>query len=124
MREHVLAVDVDRAGDDTAVRRQVADDRERRRRLAAAGLADEPVRLAAADLERDAAQHLAVAAADAVDDVEVAQLERGSGVLGGAQCSSVPEMPSATMFTAITSEAIASPGKSTVHQYVPALSSA
>ena len=47
---------------DAAVARQVAHDRERGRRLAAAGLADEAVGLAGADRERDAAQHLALGA--------------------------------------------------------------
>ena len=47
--KQVLAVDANRSCDHPAVARQVAHDREGRRRLPAAGLADEPVRLALAD---------------------------------------------------------------------------
>src|SRR5581483_4171010 len=112
-RDDVAARDPDRARPDAAVAREVADSRERRRRLAAAGLADEAVRLAAADRERHAAQDLSVAAADAVDDVEVGQLDCGRVL---AHRSSTFEMLSATRFRATTREAIASPGKSTVHQ--------
>ncbi len=75
--EQVLAGDLDRARAHPAVARQVADDREGRGRLAAAGLADEAVGLALGDLERDAAQHRAPDAAHAVGDLEVGELERG-----------------------------------------------
>ena len=47
-RERVAAVDAEAAGANAAVAGQVVDDRERRRRLAAARLADEPVGLARA----------------------------------------------------------------------------
>ena len=57
--QHVDARDLDRARAHAPVARQVADRRQRGRRLAAAGLADEPVRRAALDAEADAAQHLA-----------------------------------------------------------------
>ena len=57
----VLAGDRDRPARDAAVARQVADDRERGRRLAAAGLADEPVRLAARRSRTRPAQHRSVA---------------------------------------------------------------
>src|SRR5579862_2450104 len=69
----------------------------------------------------DLAQHLPIGAANTVDDVEVVELEGGNGC--GAHRSSTCEMPSAMRLIAITSEAIASAGNSTVHQYVPAGSS-
>ena len=76
-RENVAPGDRDRPPGHAPVPREVADDRERCRRLPASRLAHEAVRLSAPDLEGDAAQHLSVAPADAVDDVEVAELERG-----------------------------------------------
>ena len=63
--------DRDPAARDAAVARQVADDSERRGRLPAAGLADEPVRAAALDRERHAAEDGPVDAAHAVDQLEV-----------------------------------------------------
>ena len=68
---------LDRAARDAAVARQVAQDGVRRRRLAAARLADQPVGLALGDRERDAAQDGPPDAAHAVGDLEVAELERG-----------------------------------------------
>ena len=50
-RQHVAAADADAAAAHAAVGGQVADDRHGHRRLAAAGLADEPVRPAARDRE-------------------------------------------------------------------------
>ena len=73
--EHVTAADLDRAAPHPAVARQVPDRRERDRRLAAAGLADEAVGLAAPDRARHARDDLPVAAADAVGDIQVAELE-------------------------------------------------
>ena len=85
-----------RAAAHAAVARQVAQRRERRRRLAAAGLADEPVGLALGDLQADAAQDAPPVAADAVGDLEVGELE---GVRGGGRCgghrSNAFAMPSA-----------------------------
>ena len=104
---------------DPAVARQIAHDGERRGRLAAARLADEPVRLAALDRERDAAQHLALDAAHAVDDVEVAHLERGRG--GGAlePRSSLEHLRGAVGDEVDRDDERArsrAPGNSTVHQ--------
>ncbi len=115
--QRVDSGDVDRTGADLSVARQVADDGERSGRLSAARLADEPVRLAAADLERDAAEHLAVVATHAVDDIEIAKLERGGGDCGLGHRSSTCCRLSDTRFTATTSEEIASAGKSTVHHW-------
>ena len=116
--DDVAARHPDRARADTAVRRQVADDGERRRRLAAARLADEPVGLARGDRERDAAEHVPLPPPDAVRDVDVLELEDRL-----AHRSTTWAIPSAARLTATTSEAIASDGKSTVHQYVPAFRS-
>ena len=52
----VVAGDEDPAAGDDRVARQVADRGVGRRGLAAAGLADQPIRLAGPDLERHAAQ--------------------------------------------------------------------
>ena len=119
--EHVRSGDANRPAADAPVAGQVANDGERRRRLATAGLADEPVRLARSDRERHAAQHRAVDPADAVDHIELLELERRSSRL--AHRSSTCVSPSAARLTASTSDAIASAGNSTVHQYVPEASS-
>ena len=86
---------VDRAARHAAVAREVANDRERRRRLAAARLADEAVALLLADLEVDAAQDLPVAPADAVDDLEVLdrRVPRASG--SGASSALIGRAPAA-----------------------------
>ena len=81
--EHVPAGDRDAARGDPAVARQVADDAERGGRLAAARLSDEPVRLALLDRERHASEDRAVDPADAVDELEVGDVERG----GGGDCA-------------------------------------
>ena len=67
---------------------------------------------------RDPAQHLLPVAADAVLDLEVVELEGvgGGGRSGGGHRSNDLLMPSAIMFTAITSEAMASAGNRTGHQ--------
>ena len=59
---------------DPAVARQVPGQRQRHRGLAGPGLADQAVRLAPADLERDVAQRQPVLAADPVGDVQVLDL--------------------------------------------------
>ena len=121
--EDVDARDLDRARAHAPVARQVADRRQRRRRLAAAGLAHEPVGRAALDAEADAAQDLAPDAADAVVDLEVAHVERGCGrgaaeLLArrggrGAHRSNTCWRLSASMATAMQIEVMARPGKST-----------
>ena len=115
--QEVLAVHADRAGHDPSVARQVAHDGERRGRLSAARLADEPVRLALLDRDREPAQHRPVDAADAVDDLEVFQLDGG---LCGAHRSKVCARASAIKLMPMISVAIAREGKRTVHQ-TPAL---
>ena len=130
-RERVAAVDAKAAGADAAVPRQVVDDRERRRRLAAPGLAHEAVRLAALHVQRHPTEHLPVVATDLVDDVEVLELERERGVLGdrGGELlrrrhrSTTCCSPSAIRLTPMIRVAIASAGNRTVHQYVPELRS-
>src|SRR5207237_8127995 len=97
------------------------DESEPRRRFPPARPADEAVRLGAADGEREPAEHLPVATAHAVHDVEVAQLQRIRRVdrdrhLGRlTHRSSTCWSPSATRLTPTIRLAIASPGKSTVH---------
>src|SRR5207247_10490386 len=105
--------DVDRARTHSAVAREVPNGRQRGRRLAAARLADETVRLARSDPERDAPQNLPIAPPDAVDDIEVVQFERRRGGLGRHR-SNAREIPSAIRFTPMTSDATAAPGKRTV----------
>ena len=82
---HVGAADQDPPAGDHAVAREVAEGSERRRRLAAAGLADQPVGLARADVERHAAQHLARDAAHLVRQLEVLDGEGVGDVGGGRQ---------------------------------------
>ena len=72
----VVAGDEDPAAGDPPVARQVAHRGVGGRRLAAAGLADEAVRLARRDLERHAAQHRPRDAADDVGERQVLDLER------------------------------------------------
>src|ERR671924_2395024 len=114
-REQIAALDLDRAADDPPVARQVAHDRVGDRRLPAAGLADQPVRLAWGDVERDAAQDGEVAAAHAVDDLEVVDPERGVES-DAAHRSKACVTPSAIRLTATTRDAMARAGKSTGHQ--------
>ena len=87
-------------------------------------IADEAVRLALADRERDAAKHGSVDAADAVDDLEVLKVNRrGSNLRRArevAQRSKLCSMVSATRLMPTISVAIASAGNSTAH-HTPAL---
>src|SRR5581483_4676935 len=117
-REHVAAADLDLAARHAAVPGQVVDRRERDGRLAAAGLPDEPVALLLPDLEADPADDLAVAAADAVRDLDVPQGQRGRRLPGfgnRAHSSSTCCTVSAIRLMATTSDAIASAGKTTAH---------
>ncbi len=124
-REHVAATDADAAAAHAAVGGQVADDRHGHRRLAAARLADEAVRAAVGNRERDAAEHLAIDAAHPVDDVEVVHLERRRvgqrrrvddrlGLLGHASCTC--RRPSEIRLMETTSDATAIAGNSDSHQ--------
>ncbi len=122
-RDDVASRNPDLARPNAPVARQIADDRERSRRLAAARLADEPVRMPALDRQRHAAQHLPLDAAYPIGDVDVDELERRLECGSGAHRSSTCVSPSATRLTPTTSDATASPGKSTVHQYDPPASS-
>jgi hypothetical protein len=112
--EHVLAVQADRAAEDLRVAREVAHDRERRRRLPAPGLPDEPVRLALADREGDTAEHAPIDPADAVGDLEILELDGGFG-----HRSKTCEMASAIRLMPMIRVAMASEGKSTAHQTPP-----
>jgi hypothetical protein len=109
--EHVLAVQADRPAENLRVAREVAHDREGRRRLPAAGFADEPVRLALADGEGHTAQHAPIDAAHGVRDLQVLKLDGGVGHL-----SKSCEIASAIRLMPTMSVAIASDGKSTGHQ--------
>ncbi len=86
--EDVPAGDLERAGRHPPVSRQVAHDRVRHGRLAAAGLADEPVARLLLHREGDAAHDLPVPTAHAVDDLEVAKREGGGGRNGGRRAHS------------------------------------
>ena len=120
-REDVAARDLERAVHHAPVARQVADDRERDGRLAAARLADEAVARALLDGQRDPADDLPIATAHAVDELEVAERERRGRDIGlesgsGAHSSSTCWTESAIRLIATTSVAIASAGKTTAHQ--------
>ena len=97
--------------EDLRVAREVAHDREGGRRLPAARLPDEPVRLSLPDLERDAAQHGPVDTAHGVRDLQVLELNGGVGHLSKscATASAIRLMP--TMSVAMARE-----GKRTGHQ--------
>jgi hypothetical protein len=120
----VAPSDLDLARSDAAVARQVSHDRERSRRLPAPRLADQPVGLPAANLERDAPQDLPIPPPHAVEHVEVAHVERRGARslrLGdlrrmGAHWSNTCCSPSAMRFTPTTSVAIAPAGNSTVQE--------
>jgi hypothetical protein len=116
--QQVRARDGDRPGGHAPVARQVADDRERRRRLAAARLADEAVGLALGDLEGHAAQDRPPDPADAVGDLEVLEIEgrRGGGRALHGHRSKAWVRPSAIRLTPTTSDAMAAAGKRTGHQ--------
>ena len=75
-REHVASVHLDLAAGHLAVARQVADDPERDRRLAAARLAHEAERLASPDPEADVAHHAHRPSADSVGDLEALDVQR------------------------------------------------
>ena len=75
-RAEVLAIHRDRPRAEPPVTWQVARDGERHRRLAGAGLTDEPERLVPADLERDVTQGKPVLAPYPVGHVRMSDLER------------------------------------------------
>ena len=77
--EQVVAGEPDAAALDDRVRRQVAHERHRHRRLAAARLADEPVRLAGTDRERQVGDHAQRPAPAAVADGEAVDLDGRGG---------------------------------------------
>src|SRR5262249_42578348 len=79
---------------------------------------DQAIALAGADRERDAAQHLPVDAAHAVGDIEVGDGQGVDGFRHGlcAHSANALWIPSATRFTATTSDAIATAGPSDSHQ--------
>ena len=111
--EHVAPGDVQGARGDPAVSGQVADDRVGDGRLAAARLADEPVASLLTDRERDPADDLPVAPADAIHDLEVAKLQCGGGFVrhSSTTCWTV----SAMRLMATTREAMARAGKMVAH---------
>ena len=79
--QHVPAGHLDQTPGHPAVPRQVADDRERGRRLAAARFPHEAVAPLLLDRKRHSAHDLAVLAAYPVHDLHVAHRERGCGGL-------------------------------------------
>ena len=116
-REHVLVPEHDPARLHLGVVGQVAHERHRHRRLAAARLAHEAVGLAGADRERDVVEHAQQPAATPVGDREPFD-PHGLLTLGGAHSSIARRNPSATRFTLTTSVARAAAGKSTIHQAI------
>ena len=114
----VDAADADGSARHAAVPRQVAHDSERCSRLAAAGLAHEPIGLTCADRQRHAAKDAARAAADVERDLELVELERRrrDGHGNGAHRSKACVRPSAIRFTPTTRAAIARAGKKVGHQ--------
>ncbi len=106
------------------LRGQIADGRVGGRRLAAAGLADEAVRLARGDLERDATQDRPRDAADHVGERQVLDLQGGGragfgdrgGRYRGGHSDSTDCRPSAIRLTATTVVAMASAGNTVGHQ--------
>ena len=107
------------------VPREVADDGQGHGRLAAAGLADQPERFLLPDLERDVPDRQPVVAAHRVGHVDVRDIHHqrvGELVAGrrrtvGRSLDSTASIESAMRLIATTSEAIASAGNSTSHQY-------
>ena len=83
-RQRVQPVDADRPGAHPAVAGQVTHQRERDRGLAGPGLAHQPVRFAAADLERHVPQGEAVLPAHPVGDVQVGHGQRRIASRAGA----------------------------------------
>ncbi len=117
---HVLAGDEDAATRDHRVGGQVPQRGEGRGRLAATRLAHQPVRLAGADMEAHAPQHLPRDAAHVVGEVEVLH---GEGVRRGrrgrrhfAHAAITASIESATSVVANTKLAMASAGKIAGHQ--------
>ena len=78
------------AAGDPAGAPQIAHDRQRDRRLAAAGLADEPERFAGLQLEADAGDHDRLAGACRVRDAEVADVEQRAVSHAGPALSAPP----------------------------------
>ena len=75
-REQVAAGNEDLAAHDASVGGQIAHGREGRRGFSAAGLAHQSVGFAGGDVKAEAAQHLEVASADAIGDIQVLHAER------------------------------------------------
>ncbi len=112
--QQVLAREGYPAGVHDGVRREVAHERHRHRRLAAARLADESVSFARSDREREVLDHAQRAPAPEVADREPLDAD-GRNAVRGAHSSTACRSPSATRLTATTSVASASAGNSTIH---------
>ena len=98
-------------GDDLRGRlRDQAHDRERGHRLAAAGLADDPERLALLDREADAVDGAHDALAGEEVGAEVVDFEQGHGYVSFVRGSSASRRPSAMKLAQTTSVAIATDG--------------
>src|SRR5919204_6854459 len=139
LAQHVLALEQDGAGLDAPVGAQMAHDGVGQCALARAALADDAVRVAPLERQRDVAQRRENRGALAIRDVEVAHLEQrrvhqeascaASGSYGAAPSSAwstsrpVPRCsravtscftPSETRLTPITREEMARAGKMTI----------
>ena len=115
--QHVLIAEHDAAAVDHRVVGQVAHQRHGRGRLAAAGLAHQPVGLAVADLERHVVQHPQQLPPAPVADGQA--LDADSCLFGhGAHSSSTRRMPSAIRLTPTTSVDSARAGKIAIHQAI------
>ena len=107
----VAALEEHLAGDD--LRRGLRDqahDRERRHRLAAAGLADDPERLPLLDLEADSVDRADRALAREEVRAQVVDLEQCHDYVSFVLGSRASRRPSATKFAHMTSVAIATDG--------------
>src|SRR5207248_11356993 len=121
----ILARHREGPGAHSPVPREVADDGEGHGRLAAPGLADQPVGFPRPALEGDVPDRQPVHATHAAGHVDVRGVDhRPAGGRPGGQGRSVAghwmstaSMESAMRLMATTSEAIASAGKSVCHQY-------
>src|SRR5262249_38113828 len=77
-RRQIAALEEDLAAADATGASQVAHDRQRDRRLTAAGLADEPESLASIERQAEVGDHGQLTGARAVDDLEMANVEQRS----------------------------------------------
>ena len=89
-RRQLAPLEANAAAGDPAGAPEIAHDRERDRRLAAAGFADEPERFAGVQPEADAGDDERLAGARGVRDAEVADIEQRTVSHGGPALAARP----------------------------------